>query len=190
MLSKDARFGIIFSLGTVYFISFWLLTVGYFAPATFYGNSFKLLTPAIVVVYTNASLLIIAIIFDMFEYTLYMSFLSISFGVFYPVAAILTLVATVFMERAYKWNTGYSAILCTIAGGLMLIFYVGLILYDRQYINRSMTASSSIVKNAKQTKVQWEHRRNHASKRGNSFYETNMKNNCTHPVRNRGLRRT
>jgi hypothetical protein len=50
--------------------------------------------------------------------------------------------------------------------------------------------ASSNVKNPKQAEVPWEHRMNHASKRGNSFYELNMKKNYTNPVRKWGLRIT
>ncbi|XP_060584027.1 uncharacterized protein LOC132740188 [Ruditapes philippinarum] len=201
MLSKDDKFGIIFSLGTIYFISFWLLIIGYFTPGwliVHYGrnyrrkcligvvtqscdtssfnlalrnelndksrileNVFKLMTSAIVVVFTNASLLITALIYDLYEYSLYMSLLSISFGIFYPVAAILILVATIYVEATCTDDTGYSTIMCTVAGSLMLIVYAGLIMYDRQYI-QSMTAPS-IVKTRKQVQMSRKPRGNHAS---------------------------
>ncbi|XP_060580386.1 uncharacterized protein LOC132737149 [Ruditapes philippinarum] len=152
MRSKRIKFRVVIVFGIIYFVSFWLLTIGYFTPywvlihlvdgkydnewyrtqhqifyarnyapwnsylhekcysmgvvtrscdsktfdwfmennvdytSTVLGISFKLMTAAIVVVYTNASLLVTAVVFDLFQNSLYMSFLSISFGVFYPTA--------------------------------------------------------------------------------------------------------
>ncbi|XP_060584030.1 uncharacterized protein LOC132740191 [Ruditapes philippinarum] len=250
MLSKRIKFRVVIVFGIIYFVSFWLLTIGYFTPywvlihlvdgkydnewsrtnypfnvapwnsylnekcysigvvtrscdsktfdwfkennidytSTVLGNSFKLMTAAIVVVYTNASLLVTAVVFDLFQNSLYMSFLSISFGIFYPTAAILILVATIYVENAYRQDTGYSAMLCTIAGCLMLIFYAAIITYDIHYIKRSYTKSSKI-QNPKQALESNEFRRHHASQHDQSLQETKLKNIEVNPVREWGLRR-
>ncbi|XP_060574777.1 uncharacterized protein LOC132732386 [Ruditapes philippinarum] len=146
------------------------------------------MTTAFVVVFTNASLLITAFVFDLFKYSLYMSLLSISFGVFYPVAAILVLVATIYVEASFKYDTGFSAMICTIAGGLMLIFYVSLIFYDRQYIKRSLTSWPNENKH-KHSSGSKELGRDHASKLDQSLFETTLKKTGVNPVREWGLRR-
>lgn len=92
------------------------------------------MTTAVAIVYTNAIMIGLAIVFGMLEYSLFTSLLSISFGVCYPIAAILILVATIYIEATYKYKTGFSTMICTIAGGLMLFFYIALILYDQMYV--------------------------------------------------------
>lgn len=207
-VQRGRKFYYIVTLGILYFISFWLLTIGYFTPVwikinlesgaydedynrlqiwerlqiypdyssppmplSLFGsqrpctgiglvrptllchpgiynwiesrnvkeigyilkNAFILMTTAIAAVYVNAILLVAAIVFNFFQKTLYMSFLSISFGVLYPAAAILILVATTYVEASFTYDSGYSVMLCSISGSLMFIFYVGLIWYDMNY---------------------------------------------------------
>ncbi|XP_053402230.1 uncharacterized protein LOC128557825 isoform X1 [Mercenaria mercenaria] len=249
---KDIKFGVVVAFGLVYFVSFWLLTIGYFTPywllinlssgdfdsawisthttASYYSwipwkygsacNSvglvkptmncdesiydwfetsnihsirtilrptFILMTTAVVVVYTNAMMLITAVVFDLFHYSLYMSLLSISFGVFCPIAAVLILVATIYVEAAYTTDTGYSPMLCTVSGCLMLIFYISLIVYDRKYIQSSTTSKPK--EKSKHAAGGNKRGSRDTTKHDPTSFETKLKRDKVQPVRNWGLRR-
>ncbi|XP_045194444.2 uncharacterized protein LOC123550067 [Mercenaria mercenaria] len=209
MISKmtdqiQTKFIVVVIFVVLYFISFWLLTIGYFTPywllidlssgdfdndwnadhlsdrlgdyncssiglvkptyncdvfvldwfeqrnehgiTRILGNTFILMTTAVVVVYTNSLMLITTVVFDLFGQSLYMSLLSISLGVFYPIAALLTLVGSIYVETSYMSDTGFSAMLCTTAGSLMLIVYTGFILYDQKYIKHDRLSNVKVQK--------------------------------------------
>ncbi|XP_053402231.1 uncharacterized protein LOC128557825 isoform X2 [Mercenaria mercenaria] len=195
---KDIKFGVVVAFGLVYFVSFWLLTIGYFTPywllinlssgdfdsawisthttASYYSwipwkygsacNSVGLVKPTM-----NCD----ESIYDWFETS---NIHSIT---------VLILVATIYVEAAYTTDTGYSPMLCTVSGCLMLIFYISLIVYDRKYIQSSTTSKPK--EKSKHAAGGNKRGSRDTTKHDPTSFETKLKRDKVQPVRNWGLRR-
>lgn len=96
---------------------------------------FYLETSSIICQFAITVMLAVAIGCHLLDDQIYRAFLSIMYGVIYPISGVLCLVGCILTEANFGPHTGYSCIISTIAGGLSIIFYVFLRLYDHYYLS-------------------------------------------------------